>query len=187
MDTFSDEALMARIREGDIEHAGLLFERHHTALYRFFVRTTGQRAASQDLTQDVFVRVLTYRTSYKRRTPVRPWLYGIARNLLADHLKRPGVAEVSLDDVPTLSGSQSPVVDLEYSELQDQLDAALARLEAPQRELLVLSHVSDLSYSEIAEIYGITVNAARVRVCRALQVFRTFYIQQEMSDELSRR
>ncbi|NNF57835.1 MAG: sigma-70 family RNA polymerase sigma factor [Rhodothermaceae bacterium] len=187
MDPFSDEALMARIRQGDLEHAGLLFERHHGALYSFFVHTTRQPAVSQDLAQDVFVRLLTYRTSYQLGARVRPWLHQIARNVLADHWKRPGNAAIPLDEAPPLPSSQSPAVELERSELRARLDGALARLNPDNRELLVLSHVSDLSYDEIAETYGITVNAARVRVCRALKAFRTLYTQHEASDELPRR
>lgn len=187
MDALSDEALMARIREGELEHAGLLFERHHGALYSFFVHTTRQRAVSQDLTQDVFVRVLTYRTSYRPGARVRPWLHRIARNLLAEYWRRLTPAAVALDDTPTASSAPSPVAELERDETQAQLDAALAQLNPEQRELLVLSHVSDLTYPEIAETYGITVNAARVRVCRALKAFRTHYTQLATRDELPRR
>jgi len=185
MPALSDEDVMARIQAGDLEHAGLLFERHHTALYRFFVHTTQEQAASQDLAQDVFVRLFTYRASYQRGAPVRPWLHRIARNVLADYWKRPHRASVSLDDETTESGLPSPISNLERREVQDGLDAALARLNPAQRELLVHSHVSDLSYPEIAEIYDITINAARVRVCRALCAFRAIYIPHEVRDDLS--
>ena len=187
MDPFSDEALMARIREGELEHAGLLFERHHAALYRFFLHTTQERAASQDLTQDVFMRLFTYRTSYQRGAPVRPWLHRIARNVLADYWKHPDRTAMPLDEALPSSSMPSPAAELERSEVQAHLDAVLARLEPAQRELLVHSHVSDLSYPEIAEVYSITINAARVRVFRALQAFRTLYTQHEVSDELSGR
>lgn len=184
MPSLSDEDVMARIQTGDLEHAGLLFERHHTDLYRFFVHTTQSRAVSQDLTQDVFVRLFAYKASYKRGAPVRPWLHRIARNVLADYWKRPRRDSVALDDETTASGLPSPISDLERREVLDGLDAALARLDPAQRELLVHSHVSDLSYSEIAEIYDITINAARVRVCRALRAFRTIYIPHEVHDDL---
>ncbi|GAB5534869.1 MAG: hypothetical protein Rubg2KO_11180 [Rubricoccaceae bacterium] len=185
MPSLSDEDVMTRIQTGDLEHAGLLFERHHTALYRFFVHTTQERAASQDLTQDVFVRLFTYRASYKSGAPVRPWLHRIARNVLADYWKRPHRASATLDDEATASTLPSPLSTLERREVQDGLNAALARLSPAQRELLVHSHVSDLSYPEIAEIYDITINAARVRVCRALRAFRAVYIPHEVRDDLS--
>lgn len=185
MPSLSDEDVMTRIQTGDLEHAGLLFERHHTALYRFFVHTTQEQVASQDLTQDVFVRLFTYRTSYKQGAPVRPWLHRIARNVLADYWKRPHRASESLDDEAMESSLPSPVATLERREVHDQLDAALARLDPAQRELLVHSHVSDLSYPEIAEIYDITINAARVRVCRALRAFRAVYTTHEVRDDLS--
>ena len=185
MPALSDEDVMARIQTGDLEHAGLLFERHHIALYRFFAHTTQERETSQDLAQDVFVRLFTYRSSYKSGAPVRPWLHRIARNVLADYWRRPHRASESLDAEATASGLPSPISALERQEVQDGLDAALARLAPAQRELLVHSHVSDLSYSEIAEIYDITINAARVRVCRALRAFRAVYIPHEVRDDLS--
>ena len=60
---------------------------------------------------------------------------------------------------------------------QAQLHRALDQLPAEQHELLVLSHVTDLTYAEIAQLYGITVNAARVRVFRALRALRSIYLQ----------
>ncbi|MEM6328261.1 MAG: sigma-70 family RNA polymerase sigma factor [Bacteroidota bacterium] len=178
-DALSDEALMTRVREGDLDPAGLLFERHSPTLYRFFLHTTRREALSQDLVQDVFVRVLRYRASYRPGASVRAWLLGIARNRLADHWAGTDPDDPSVDDLLLPSADPSPLGDLEAEEQRRRLDAALGRLPAAQRELLVLSHIAGASYAEIAALYTITVNAARVRVCRALQALRTVYLPHE--------
>lgn len=172
MEALTDEALMARVREGDLDPAGLLFERHHAALYRFFLHTTRRRALSQDLVQDVFVRVLRYRTSYRPGALVRPWLFGIARNLLADQWAQATPDARPLDDITAASEEPSPLGALEGAEQKRRLDVALDRLPPDQRELLVLSHLGAMPYPELAATYAITVNAARVRVCRALRALR---------------
>ena len=172
MDALSDEALMARVREGDLDPAGLLFERHSGTLYRFFLHTTRREALSQDLVQDVFVRVLRYRASYRPGATVRTWLLGIARNRLADHWAGADPDAPLAEDLALPSATRSPLDLLERDEQSRQLDAALAQLPSAQREILVLSHLSGASYIEIAALYSITVNAARVRVCRALQALR---------------
>ena len=177
-DVFADESLMRQVQQGVLAQMGLLFERYHGALYSFFVHTTRDRLASQDLVQDVFLRLIRYRQSYQPERPFKPWLYQMARNVLYDHHKRK--PPPSDDAMPPLAAPASDP--LEQAEQQAQLQRALEHLPAEQRELLVLSHVSDLSYREIAQVYGITVNTARVRVFRALRALRSVYLQHNPAD-----
>src|SRR6185503_6455523 len=86
----TDEALMQAVREGDLSQLGRLFDRHHRAVYDFLVRTTGQRAVAEDPVQDVFERVLKYRTTYRGEAGLLPWLYRIASNARADHYRKLG-------------------------------------------------------------------------------------------------
>ncbi len=178
-DVFADESLMRQVQQGVLAQMGLLFERYHGTLYSFFVHTTRDRVASQDLVQEVFLRLIRYRQSYKPERPFKPWLYQMARNVLYDYYKRkPPPSDSAL---PPLAVPASDV--LEVAEEQAQLHRALEQLPAEQRELLVLSHVTDLTYPEIAQLYGITVNAARVRVFRALRALRSVYLQHNPTDQ----
>ena len=56
---------MRRVRDGEVAKLGPLFERHHPALFDFFCRTLSDRAAAQDLVQEVFLRILKYRRTYR--------------------------------------------------------------------------------------------------------------------------
>jgi Sigma-70 region 2 len=65
VETAQDSLLMSRVRDGDVGTLAVLFERHHRALFQFFVRVTANREASEDLVQDVFFRILKYRETYQ--------------------------------------------------------------------------------------------------------------------------
>lgn len=179
MNAFSDETLMDRVREDDLDPLGLLFERYHQAVFSFFVQTCGNRSISQDLVQDVFFRIINYRASYRSGAPFKPWLYRIARNVRADYLKKKASTNLSSE---ALREDQHPrhMPDSVQDEHNAEVYTVLRLLPEDKRELLVLSHVEQLSYTELAQIYEVSVNAVRIRVCRALQAFRALYTQSTM-------
>ena len=76
---------MLAVQHGDIPALGVLFERYHAALFDFLSRVTGDRASGEDMVQDVFVRILKYRTTYRDVGSFETWLFRIARNARADH------------------------------------------------------------------------------------------------------
>src|SRR5215472_5086334 len=83
-----DEDLMLQVRDGAGEMLGVLFDRYQTPLFNFYAKLTGDRALSEDLVQEVFLRILKYRQSYRRGTPFRAWVYQIARNARIDHFRK---------------------------------------------------------------------------------------------------
>src|SRR5262245_24102000 len=84
----SDEELMVAIREGRIDQIGILFARHRDSLYEFFSRLTGNRVASEDLVQEVFMRILQYRSTYRESNRFVTWMYQIGRNARAAYLRK---------------------------------------------------------------------------------------------------
>src|SRR5262245_35600108 len=84
----SDNSLMLAVRNGDVERFGELFLRHHDRRFAFFYRMTADSAASEDLTQEVFVRMLKYRRTFGDDSEFRGWMYQIARNVRADHFRK---------------------------------------------------------------------------------------------------
>src|SRR5437879_12344422 len=83
-----DEDLMLQVRDGAGETLGVLFDRYQTPLFNFYSKLTGNRTLSEDLVQEVFLRILKYRQSYCPGTPFRPWVYQIARNARIDHFRK---------------------------------------------------------------------------------------------------
>ncbi len=178
MESLDDAELMARVRGGQAEPLALLFERHHGQLYGFLFRITGHSATSEDLVQEVFLRVLRYKASFKLDAPFRPWLYRIARNVLSDHWSRTR-PDVSLEAHGGDLCATAPCAhaQLEAAQDQDRMAQALARLSVEKRELLLLSRDPDLSYGQLGELYGCSPGALKVRVHRALQELRTHFFQ----------
>src|ERR1700756_1213278 len=83
-----DEDLMLQVRDGAGEMLGMLFDRYQTPLFNFYSKLTGDRTLSEDLVQEVFLRILRYRQSYRPGTPFRAWIYQIARNARVDHHRK---------------------------------------------------------------------------------------------------
>ena len=176
MDFMDDSALMARVRKGRTESLAHLFDRHHGPLYGFFLRMTGQKALSEDLVQESFLRVLRFASTFREGAPFRPWLYRIGRNVLADHWGRQR-PEVDLEPLAGILPAEGPCAHARLEEAQDQdrLAQALARLPAEKRELLLLSRDPDMSGRDLAECFGCTPGAVKVRVHRALQDLRSAF------------
>jgi len=161
-----DEELMLEVRNGTGVLIGGLFDRYHAPLFNFYCKSTGDRAASEDLVQEVFYRILKYRHTYRPGTPFRTWLYHIARNARLDRLKKQAAEKKLEAETPV---SDQPPVTLERKQQAVLLHRALMRLPDEKREVLILSRFQELSYQEIARLLQCEVGAVKVRVFRALR------------------
>jgi len=173
----SDEALMARVRADELDCLTGLFERYQGPLFGFLARlANGDRNVAQDLTQNVFVRVLRYRASYQPGQPFRAWVYQMARHVWADHYQRQRPT-ADLDDVEkTAAHGRAAYAQCAAADEHEALHEALALLPAPQREVLVLHRFQGFDYAEIGEQLGCTAGAARVKAYRALDALRRIYL-----------
>jgi RNA polymerase sigma-70 factor (ECF subfamily) len=172
----ADGEVMAEVRDGRLDRLALLFERHHLHLFHFFLRFLGDRSGCEDLVQEVFVRLLRYRASYRPGSPFAPWMWQIARNVLHDHRQsqRPWQPLDGLE-----AGLADPREGAEHAAIQDQdaehLRLALARLAPAKRELLLLSRNPDLPYRDLALLLDCSVAAVKVQVHRALKDLKTAF------------
>jgi RNA polymerase sigma-70 factor (ECF subfamily) len=165
-----DELIMQQVREGDVGRLELLFDRHHRALFGYFLHLSGNRATSEDLVQEAFFRVLKYRHTYQPSLPFRAWIYQIARNVYMDHANR-HKAEVALPEEAVEIGDEGVLPDRQAQNREDAmlLRRALAALPREKREVLIMSRFQDLKYDEIASALRIEVGTVKVRVYRALR------------------
>ena len=173
---------MLQVRGGQVHMLSELFDRHHRQVYGFLHRMTGSREMSEDLVQEVFLRILRYRDSYDTRMPFTSWMYGIARNALIDQMRkrRPEAAWEDVGPEP-LSGAEPADERLRKQQETELLKRALASLPADKREVLILSRYQELKYEEIGRILGCEPNAVKQRVFRAVKALG------ERFEELSRR
>jgi RNA polymerase sigma-70 factor (ECF subfamily) len=162
---------MAQVAAGEVGKLAVLFERHHRALFRFFVSMSRDRDLAEDMVQDVFMRMLRYRASYDPTQSFTAWMYQIARNAMIDQsAKRKGEVvpfeEYRHDAASAADSAEQKIVRREDIGL---LKRAMDRLPAEKREVLVLARYQSLKYEEIAEILGCEVNTVKVRVYRAVR------------------
>jgi RNA polymerase sigma-70 factor, ECF subfamily len=170
----SDDAVMRDVRAGNAQKLAILFDRHHVKLFRFFLRMTGDAHWSEDLVQEVFVRMLRYRASYREDGGFTAWMYRIARNVHTDQAKPRG------REAPLMEGWDAPSPpgpSLEQDQNLALVRKALVRLPADKRELLVLARFQGLKYEQIAAILECEVGAVKVRVFRALRSLREIYFE----------
>jgi len=176
----NDGELMLEVQAGRTGALATLFERHHARLYGFCLRMTGNRQASEDLVQDVFMRILKYRTSFKAGEAFLPWMFRIGRNACADYLRRAAqepVAEMGVEDV-----ADEPVAEADPAIAQERatmVRRALLALPVESREVLVLSRYEFKSYEEISRALGCSVGAVKLRAHRAIKRLREIYMDLE--------
>ena len=170
---------MLLVKDGHLSELTELFDRYQIPLYNFFLRLTIDKPASEDLTQNLFYRVIRYRQSYQpAQGTFRTWLYRMARNIYADHYKQ---RQKDPGQLPEAGAEEEGPADHNagYSEDDYQrLDEALALLPPDQREILVLSRYQGLKYEEISKIKDLSVGAIKVQVFRAIRQLRSLYFKQ---------
>ena len=180
---------MAEVSAGELPKLGVLFERHHRALFRYFVSMRRSRELAEDLVQDVFFRMLRYRNSYDPGKPFTAWMYQIARNASLDQLSKDqahkhGGGVVGIDEfTERRSEPASPAPGPEEHASRGQslalLERAMERLPEDKREILVLSRFQGLKYEEIAQALGCETGAVKVRVYRAMRALEQIYFALE--------
>ena len=176
----SDNALMSAVTAGTVSKLAVLFERHHRALYRYFLSMTRDPQISEDLVQDVFFRILRYRATYDPRQSFTAWMYQIAKNANVDRIRQKRGEMIEIDELTM--GNREPASsgpDPETSAVRAQdlklVRQALELLPAEKREILVLCRYQGMKYEEIAEVLGCAVGTVKVRVYRAMRALADIY------------
>lgn len=173
----TDEQLMARYAEGDLQAFDELYSRYERRLYNYLCRVTGRRDTASELLQDTFLRLHRERKRYRAGSPFRPWIYTIATNLWRSEIRKRRTGEQALRrEVADPAGSLPGVIDLAGDPEQQVLEArllsdirsAIEFLPDAQREVLLLSRYEHLSQMEIAQVLGVSVGAVKQRIFRGL-------------------
>ncbi len=164
----SDAFLIGRSLDAPEQFAEI-FDRHWSSIHAYCTSRAG--ASGEDLAAESFRLAFDHRARYDQRVEdARPWLYGIATNLLRQHFRstqrreRAGRKAVSLAE---LNRVEQPLQRLEEQALGPRLAQALERLPALDREALLLLAWAELDYREIARALGIPVGTVRSRIHRA--------------------
>lgn len=183
MQAVTDEQLIQWVADGDASCLGTLFERHHRAVYRYCLQMTHSKSLSEDLVQEVFIRVLRHASSFRGEGSCKAWIFNIARNITFDHLRR-SHSDIHSSQDENDEGVAEQLVDHRSSEqvaagrqnLQ-LVERALAEIPAAAREVIWLGRFVFDDYEELARALGCTASAARVRMHRAMEALRSTFVR----------
>ncbi len=179
-----DVQRMLRAQEGDESAFSELVDRYWTRIFGHFVHSLGNRQDSEDLTQEVFLRLYRSRETYQPRAKFVTWLYhitqNVARNAIRSRRRRPCVyldtvsesSDGNLLEALLSERSEEPSRPVERAEVREVVRSAVSGLGARQRRAVELHQLKGGTYSEVAEKMDMTTEAAKSLLYRARNQLR---------------
>ena len=172
----SDSALISLYLAGQESAFGLLLERHRSRVFTTILLIVRDEEMAEDLMQDAFIKAVHTLKSgrYNEQGKFAPWITRVAHNLAIDSFRRAKrLPHVSLTDDDRLANTLTIVEDspddvLAREETHARLRALIQELPAPQKEVLLMRHYGDMSFQEIADATGVSINTALGRMRYAL-------------------
>ena len=194
--TFSDKDLITAYLEGNISALDELVNRHQSRVMGFIFSKIKNRQLSEDIFQEAFLKVMKSLKSnrYNEEGKFLPWLMRISHNLVIDHFRKinrkPKMANTKhFDDFDIFdiidNGENSKEYDLIKDEQTSLLKKLINELPVEQKEVLIMRHYEDMSFKEVAEKSGVSINTALGRMRYALINIRKLMKEQNVSLEIN--
>jgi RNA polymerase sigma-70 factor (ECF subfamily) len=188
---FSDEELVAAVASGDSSALEALYDRYARIVFALALRMLSHADVAEDVVQETFWRVWRRATTFQSSSGAfSPWLFGIARNLCIDELRRRQVrpaANSNANDellLQSIADNAQDVEDMTWQfERRRMIIEALNELPADQREVIEMAYFSGLSQREIAEKLNNPLGTVKTRVRLGLQKLRQFLHIQGIGQE----
>lgn len=180
--SWTDEELIARIQAGEIELFELIVSRYNRKLVNYIYRMISNYEEALELCQDVFLKVYSSLDKYNPEYKFTTWVHRIASNATIDFLRKKKIDAYSLEsssseDAPTIgqqipSDDLSPLRSLEASQLGDRIETAINKLPYIYRQLIILRHLNELSYEEIAAAVDLPLGTVKNRIFRGREMLK---------------
>jgi RNA polymerase sigma-70 factor (ECF subfamily) len=166
----SDADLLRRLAEGDIGALGALYDRHHASVHRFVARATSDAEDVDDLVHATFLEAAKSAARYDGRVSSRPWLVGIAAQLLRRRRRAFGrLFEIFSSVRRSLSSHVDPRAALAA---KNDVERALATLSETKREAFLMAEVEGMSCEEIARVLDVPIGTVWTRLHAARRELR---------------
>ena len=178
--TFSDQQLVSTYLEGNVSALETLVKRHKDRIYSFIISKVRNQALADDIFQDAFFKVIKslQKGKYNEEGKFLPWVMRIAHNLVIDHFRKAKRIPITVkskseyDDFDIFdiisSGEKNSEHTMMEEEQHEQLRKMVQELPLEQRQVLVMRHYEELSFKEISEKTGVSINTALGRMRYAL-------------------
>ena len=173
--------VLARVREGDTDAWGDLYQQYAAAIFRFCRRALPTKEDAEDATTEIFVKVKQKLGTYDSSRPFTAWLYKVASNHCWDTLRRRRIRQDletgDLENLPLEHPDPNQLQQLQIDHTSKEVRAALSRLPDRARMALVLRYYADMSYDEIADTLGVRRPFVGVLLLRARHQLRDVLAQ----------
>ncbi|MCK4976574.1 MAG: RNA polymerase sigma factor [Anaerolineales bacterium] len=185
----SDRELVLQLQSGSLEALGTLYDRHRQLVYRTALAIISDTDSAADLLQDVFLRLHRFARNIDPSRPLEPWLYRMTINLTYDWIKRRNRLPRPLEGVADWlvgTGKNPPYEAVERNDEWRQVQKAIAALPLPQRIVITLYYLNDLSLKEIADILDVPVGTVKSRLYYGRIALKTnLGLDKEMASDLN--
>ena len=176
-----DEDLVQRIKEGDLRAFDELYARYLDSIYRYIYKKLFHHQDTEDLCQEVFIKVFRHIRHFRSEGSFVNWLYVIAKNETLRHLKKRKLREFTQPFLLEKEESLSPEI-VGESSLTLALKEALNRLSPYQRKVVILHGLKEIPFSDISSILGKSKQATKSIWYRALRNLKKYFKQKEVKN-----
>lgn len=185
----SDKDLVHLYVSGDESALGTLLSRHKSKIYTSIYLLVKDRYLAEDIFQDTFIKVINTLKSgkYNEEGKFLPWVLRISHNLVIDHFRKekrnPTITnQDGFDIFEVLGFTEESIEDIKLrEENHKELRTLIQQLPEEQKEVLIMRHYADLSFKEIADLTGVSINTALGRMRYALNNLRRMMLEREMN------
>lgn len=175
-----DALLVRNYVAGDENALASLINKHQSKIFGFIYSKVGDRDVSEDIFQDTFIKVIkTLKSnSYNEEGKFLPWVMRIAHNLIVDYFRRnkkmPMFRETEEFSIFSIMTDNNPNIEAQMitNQVENDLQKLIDELPNDQKEVLVMRIYQDLSFKEISELTGVSINTALGRMRYALMNLR---------------
>ena len=181
MENYRDEQLIANYLKGDEELLEVLVRRYFKLIYNFVYQYTGSLEDSEDITQEVFVKVWRNFRKFNQKKSFKTWIFSIAKNTAIDFLrKKKAIPFSAFNDVEGKNAIIDTLVDtapipdelFEQVSVEKMLNLAMKKLSPAYRTVLLLHYNDHFTFREIAEILSKSINTVKTRHRRGIAILR---------------
>ena len=180
--SLTDEEIIEKIKNGSVELFEVIVTRYQRKLINYIYRMISDLDSAMELCQEVFIKVYNsldkYNPSYKFTT----WIHRISSNATIDWMRKKKINAYSLDwtgsdESPSMSQQipskdLTPLQNLEMDQLQGRIEAAIDELPFIYKQLIILRHINELSYEEIATTVELPLGTVKNRIFRGREMLK---------------
>lgn len=180
--SLSDEEIVARIKAGKVELFEAIVGRYQRKLINYIYRMINNLEAAMELCQEVFIKVYSSLDKYNPEYKFTTWVHRIASNATIDWMRKKKLETYSIDDGGDKDGLSlgdqlstddlDPLTNLEMRQLQSRIEEAIDELPFIYKQLIILRHINELSYDEIAEAVDLPLGTVKNRIFRGREILK---------------